>query len=73
MCRTRQEWIQQQAEHRIPLIYANKANHTQDGLWYVEDYPGGPHRIIVPRLLQVPLVKWKASHDVSHGTQERIS
>ena len=71
MCRTRQEWIQQQAEHRIPLIYAGKANHTQDGLWYVEDYPGGPHRIIVPRVLQVPLVEWK-HHSMCHMGPKKV-
>ena len=58
MCRTRQEWIQLQAEHRIPMIWQNKAEHTQDGLWFVYG-PDQLQRTIVPRALQVPLIKWK--------------
>ena len=58
MCRTRQEWIRMQAEHRIPMIWRGQAEHTQDGLWFVYGADRLP-RTIVPRALQVPLIKWK--------------
>ena len=66
ICRTRRDWIQQQAEHRVPLLWAGKAEKTQDGLWFVQDGDDGPQRTIVPRALQVPLVKWK-HHKMCHA------
>ena len=64
MCRTRQEWIQLQAEHRIPMIWQGKAERTQDGLWFVYGEDRLP-RTIVPRALQIPLIKWK-HHAMCH-------
>ena len=64
MCRTRQEWIALQNEHRIPLIWRGRAEHTQDGLWFVFGQDRTP-RTIVPRALQGPLVRWK-HHAMCH-------
>ena len=64
MCRTRQEWIQLQAQHRIPMIWQGKAERTQDGLWFVYGEDRLP-RTIVPRALQIPLIKWK-HHAMCH-------
>ena len=64
MCRTRQQWIELQNEHRIPLIWRDKGEHTQDGLWFVY----GPDRLprtILPRALQIPLIRWK-HHAMCH-------
>ena len=71
MARTRQEWIQLQAEHRIPLIWQGRAAHTQDGLWYVQEGNDGPRRTIVPRALQIPLIKWK-HHKMCHMGWKKV-
>ena len=58
LCPNRQEWIRLQREHRIPHIWAGRAERTQDGLWFVKGKDGAM-RTIVPRTLQKPLVVWK--------------
>ena len=70
MCRTRQEWIQLQAEHRIPIIWQGRAERTQDGLWFVYGKDRLP-RTIVPRALQVPLIRWK-HHAMCHIGWKKI-
>ena len=70
MCRTRQEWIQLQAEHRIPIIWQGKAERTQDGLWFVYGKDRLP-RTIVPRALQLPLIRWK-HHAMCHIGWKKI-
>jgi len=58
-CPDRREWIRLQKQHRIPQIWAFKSTRTADGLHCYQEGDDGPLRTIVPRALQVPLIKWK--------------
>ena len=71
VCHTRQEWIQLQKEHRIPVIWKGRAKHTQDGLWYIQEKENDPMRIIVPRSIQKPLILWK-HHNMCHMGAKKI-
>ena len=58
-CPNRQGWIRLQRQHRIPQIWKNKSVRTADGLHCYQKGEDGPLRTIVPRSLQIPLIRWK--------------
>ena len=58
-CPDRREWVRLQRQHRIPEIWRYTATKTADGLYCYQDGDDGPLRTIVPKALQVPLIKWK--------------
>ena len=58
-CPDRREWIRLQRQHRIPQIWKWNSVKTADGLHCYQEGDDGPLRTIVPKALQVPLIKWK--------------
>ncbi len=58
-CPNRQGWIRLQRQHRIPQIWKNKSVRTADGLHCYQKSEDSPLRTIVPRSIQVPLIRWK--------------
>ena len=60
-CPNRQQWIRLQMQHRIPQIWKNhpKSVRVSDGLMCYRENDTSPLRTIVPKSIQVALVKWK--------------
>ena len=69
-CPDRQAWIREQKACLIPQIWKGKAHTAPDGLCYIKR-DDGPNRIIVPRTLQIPLVKWK-HYNMCHAGPKKV-
>ena len=72
-CNTRADWIREQMRHNCAALWVHepKVHLVQDGLLVYEPEVGGPYRTIVPRALQVPLIKWK-HHQMCHMSGAKI-